>query len=336
MERDKTMKIRGKKIWLFLGILLVATMLFSIGIGRYPLSFSDVISILIGKQEDAMAVQVFYQLRLPRVCFGLLAGSAFGMIGAVFQLLFHNSLASPDLIGVSSGASLGAATAICIGTGTSFSIMTGAFTGGILALILVLILVKLTNQSQKETFLLAGIAVSALADACIMMLKTLVDTEGELAAIEFWTMGSFATVTATKTISIAVPVVVCLLLLLLLQKHILVLGLGDESANYLGMNSKYMRIFLLSICTLATSCIVAIAGGIAFVGLLAPHIAHLLLKRKSNGLMLMSALVGSILVLFADCFARMSMYGELPISILTSLLAVPFLIFFLWKRRSLL
>ena len=319
----------------FIGVALLCTVsLISVLIGSYPLSFSDIVHILMGQQEDAMAVKVFFTLRLPRVGVGILSGLSLGMAGAVFQLLFRNPLAAPDLVGVSSGASLGTAAAIVLGAGSVMQMMTGAFFGGMAALLFVLLLVRVSGSNRPGTYILAGIAISALSNAFIMLLKYMADTEGELAAIDFWTMGSLASVTATKFKLMLPPVLVSLGLLMLFQKEIRVLSLGDEQATFLGMRSNRMRMLLLVLCTLATASVISVTGVISFVGLLAPHIAFLLTGRRSHGYLLLSGLVGGILVVIADCFARSVTGGELPTSILTTLCAVPFFVYFLWKRRG--
>lgn len=315
-------------------ILLLIMTVVSVGIGSYPLSFFEIKDILLHKYNDSMGIRVFYQLRLPRVLLGILAGGTLGIVGAVFQLLFHNPLAAPDFLGVSSGASLGAAIAIVVGTGSSVQIMSGAFLGGMSALILVLGLVKASGQSREYIYVLAGITTSALASALIMILKYMADTEGELAAIEFWTMGSLASVTAAKVMRVMIPIFISVAVLLLMWKEIVLLGLGDEEASHLGVPAARVKVVLLVFATMATSCVVSVTGVISFVGLLAPHLAYLLLGVKSRGYLTVSGIAGSILVVAADCFARTAKQGELPVSILTTLCAVPFLLYFMWKQRD--
>ena len=315
-------------------ILVLVCVFVSLNIGSYPLSFEQIVRVLIQDPIKEMDVQVFYQLRLPRVLMGLMCGFTFGLCGAIFQLMFHNPLASPDLIGVSSGASLGAACMIVLGAGSVMEIMAGSFLGGMLILGAVIALVKVSGSPRNETYVLAGIAASALANALIMMLKIMADSEGELAAIEFWTMGSLATITLDKFLSIAGIVLVSLVLLGLLKKEILILGMGDQNAHNLGMNHDRMRIFILTCCTLAASAIISLTGIISFVGLIAPHLAYLIFKSRTQNYFMMSALIGGILVLCADCFARSLTGGELPTSIFTTFCAIPFFIYFLCRRKG--
>lgn len=315
-----------------LGLLVISGI--SACIGSYSLSLRDIIKILSGSHSDAMSVKVFFVLRLPRVFVGILSGLALGMSGAVFQMLFRNPLASPDLIGVASGASLGTACAIVLGAGSVLQMMTGSFLGGMGALVFVLLLVRVSRSKSPGTYILSGIVISAFSNAMIMILKYMADTEGELAAIDFWTMGSLASVTLDKLKFITLPVITSMGVLLLLKKEILLLSLGDEQATSLGMSSNRMRIILLTFCTLATTSVISVTGVISFVGVLAPHMAFLLLGRKNSSYLLLSSLLGGILVVVADCFARGAIRGELPTSIFTTLCALPFFIFFLWKNKG--
>lgn len=314
--------------------MLCMVSLISIFIGSYPLSFYDIIRIILGKHADSMSEKVLFTLRLPRVGVGILSGLSLGMAGAVFQLVFRNPLAAPDLVGVSSGASLGTATAIVLGAGSMIQMMTGAFIGGMAALAFVIFLVKLSRSNRSGTYILAGIVISALSNAMIMMLKYMADSEGELAAIDFWTMGSLAATTLMKLKVIAIPVLLSMIMLFAFQKEIQLLSLGEEQATYLGMRTNRMRIIILSLCTLATATVISVTGVISFVGLLAPHMAYLLTGRRSRGFLLFSGLMGGILVVVADCFARSVTGGELPTSILTTLCAVPFLVYLLWKQKG--
>lgn len=315
-------------------ILLGFCTILALHTGSYPLSFPDIFAVISGKAKEPMDAGVFLTLRLPRVGMGLLAGFVFGLTGAVFQLLFHNPLASPDLIGVSSGASLGAACMIVLGAGNSVSIMTGSFAGGMLMLLAVIALVKVSGKNRGETYVLAGIASSALSNALIMMLKYMADSEGELAAIEFWTMGSLAAVTSTKVLAALAPVLVSLSCLLLLKKEILLLGMGERTAAFMGMHQEHMRMLILSLCTLATASVVSVTGVISFVGLIAPHLSYLLLGTRTRGYLIFSGICGSTLVVLADCFARSIRGGELPTSILTTFCAVPFFIYVLCKKKE--
>ena len=287
----------------------------SVCVGSFPLSLSQIVALLQGKYSDSLEAQVFWSLRLPRVAAGLLAGLGLGLAGGVYQSIFRNPLASPDLTGVSSGASFGAACAIVSGTGSALSIMAGAFCGGLLSLLLVLLLVRAARMERTGTYVLAGIIISSGAQAGLMCLKLMADPERELASIEFWTMGSLASLTAGK-----------LALLLLFRRPVTILSLGEETARSVGLSTRFWRALLLGLTTLMVAALAAVAGVIAFVGLIAPHIAFLLLRRRGGSSLTLCALVGGCLVLGADILARsLSPGAELPLSIFTILFSIPLL-----------
>lgn len=306
----------------------------SVCIGSYPISLSDIAAIAAGGEVSAMARRVFFALRLPRVGMGLMAGAGLGLCGAVFQMLFQNPLASPDLVGVANGAGAGAAFAIVWGAGSVRAVTGGAFLGGMLALAGVFLLVWLSGGNRPGIFIVSGILLSSLANACIMLLKHAADSEGKLAAIDFWTMGSLAGITAEKVRGTALVCVPAMLLLILLHREILVMGLGDEQAHILGLSAGKMRMLLLALATLCVAGVIAVTGVISFVGLLAPHGAFLLLGRKNRSYLWMSGVVGAGLTVAADCFARSVTAGELPLSILTTLCALPFFLFFIGSGRG--
>lgn len=328
-SKDNTGKIIGGAVCLLILICAVSAC-----IGSYPLSVGDILEVAAGNARGQMREKVFWTLRLPRVLMGVLAGMSLGVGGAVFQLLFRNPLASPDLVGVASGAGVGAACAIVLGTGSMSAVMGGAFAGGMAALLCVFALVTLSGSNRPGMFILGGIVVSSLANALIMILKHLADSDGKLAAIEFWTMGSLASVTAAKTAGVFWVCAPPVLLLLLFHKEILLLSAGDEQAWMLGLSAGKMRILLLTLTTLCVSGVISVTGVISFVGLLAPHTAFLFLQRRNRSYLWMSAVAGAALVVTADCFARSVTAGELPVSILTTLCAVPFLFFLIWKRKG--
>lgn len=314
-------------------LVLAALAVVSLFIGSYPLSVGEIFDILAGKLGDTMPVRVFWQLRLPRMCMGLISGLSLGVAGGVYQIIFHNPLASPDLTGVASGSSLGAACVIVLGAGGSGEIMTGAFTMGLLALGLVLFLVRAARLERTGSYILAGVVVSALAEAGLMALKIMADPERELAALEVWTMGSLASITAGKVVLPAITVLACLGLLLLFRREVLMLSLGEESARSMGLDPTLWRALLLGITTLMVAAVVSVTGVISFVGLIAPHIAFLLLGRRGGPYLPLCGLVGGVVLLCADLLARsLSSGAELPLSIFTVLFAAPVLVALLCRR----
>ena len=304
--------------------LLAALAAASLCVGAYPLTLGQILALPGG--GDPMAARVFFTLRLPRTALAALAGLALGAAGGVYQTVFRNPLASPDLTGVAGGASLGAAAAIVLGAGSAWQIMGGAFLCGLLSLAAVLGLVRAARAERTAAYVLAGILVSALAEAGVMLLKTLADPERELAAIEYWTMGSLAGVTAGKLAAAAPPVLAGLVLVLLFRRQAALLSLGQASARASGLEPRRWRALLLGLTTLMVAAVVSVAGGIAFVGLIAPHIAYGLLRRRGGAFLPLCAVTGADLLLAADLLARSAGGGaELPLSIFTVLFAAPVL-----------
>lgn len=296
--------------------MLLAAFGVSLCIGRYPLSLSDIASALSG--SGGMAAQVFWRLRLPRSAAALAAGMAMGVSGAVYQQVFRNPLAAPDVMGVSGGATLGAAAAIVLLSGRWIEI--GAFAGGVAALLFSLLLARAAGRRDTASIVLSGILLSALSKTGIMLLKVAADSEGELAAIEFFTMGSFAGITAGTLPALLAGVGAGMAALVLLRRQIPLLTLADEEAASLGVNVVHMRAAVLAAATLMACAVSAHAGVIAFSALIAPHGARLLLGGRSRGLLALSALCGGTLMLTADICARLLPGAELPTSVFTTVL----------------
>lgn len=316
------------------GVLLCCLGAVSLCVGSYPLSLNEILTLLTGGLRDTMQAQVFFTLRLPRTAMAAIAGLALGLAGGVYQTVFRNPLASPDLTGVAGGASLGAAAVIVLGGGGAVQIMAGAFGVGLLSLGAVLGLVRACRTDRTATYVLAGILVSALAEAGLMLLKTLADPERELAAIEYWTMGSLSAMTRGKLVA-ALPVAVGAVLVLLFRRQTALLTLGDESARASGLEPGRWRALLLGLSTLMVAAVVSVTGVVAFVGLIAPHIAFGLLRRRGGAFLPLCGLVGADLLLAADLLARNPGSGaELPLSIFTVLFAAPVLCLLMLRRRG--
>ena len=322
-----------RSFWI-VGAFIVLTFLASVCIGNYAISLPEIGAILTGGEVNAMTRNVFFTLRLPRACMGLMAGAGLGVAGSVYQMIFKNPLASPDIIGVSSGANLGAAVAIVsVGTGVG-GIAAGAFAGGLLAVAFVMLLVRATRANTTATYVLAGIVISAVAKSVIMLLKYYADSESNLAAIEYWTMGSFAGVTAGKVFSVLPFWLIGFAGLFLLRRQVGLLSLKEEECRMLGVRLHQVRLAVLTLSTLLVASIVSITGLISFIGLIAPHIARMMIKRENTDTMVLSAMVGGAVLLVADILARSLYAGGLPISILTTVIGVPVLVYFMCKRRE--
>lgn len=307
--------------------LLVALAAASLMVGKYPLSMDK---LLAGNE---LQWRVFVTLRLSRTIVGLVGGFALGVAGFVYQTVFHNPLASPDIIGVSSGASAGAAAGILFLSGAA-AVTLSAFAGALLAVVFALALSSLDRSGRNSTIVLAGIAVHSLAQTALMALKLTADPERELASIEYWIMGGL---NGISMYSIGVNLLLCafcLGVLFLLHRQVILLSAEEGEARMLGVNVGKLRLTVLLIATLVVSSVVSLTGLISFVGLLAPHGARLLTKNNRISTMFLSGLLGGILLCSADILARSVAATELPVSIFTSILGAPFLIFLIVRGRK--
>ena len=298
----------------------------SLFIGKYPLSLAAL------RSGDDLQWRVFRTLRLARVATGVAGGFALGAAGFVYQTVFRNPLASPDIIGVASGASAGAAAGILF-LGTAAGITACSFCGALLAVGAALALSCVDRTGKKSTIVLAGIAVHALAQTVLMALKLTADPERELASIEYWIMGSLNGISVYSIGGNMLLCALCLTVLFLLHRQVILLSAEEGEARMLGVNVGRLRLVVLLIATLVVSGVVSLTGLISFVGLLAPHCARLLTKDNRMGTMLLSGLLGGSLLCMADILARSAGATELPVSIFTSLLGAPFLIFLILRER---
>lgn len=296
-------------------------------VGKYPLSMQQLVA------GDPMHWRVFLTLRCSRTLVGVVGGFALGVAGFVYQTVFGNPLASPDIIGVSSGASAGAAAGILFLSGAA-AVTASAFAGALLAVVLALGLSSLNRSGKSSTIVLAGIAVHSLAQTVLMCLKLTADPERELASIEYWIMGSLNGISVHSIGGNLVLCALCMVALFLLHRQIILLSAEEGEARMLGVCVQRLRLAVLMIATLAVSSVVSLTGLISFVGLLAPHGARLLTKENRMGTMLLSGLLGGALLCGADILARSAAAAELPVSIFTSILGAPFLIFLIVQGRQ--
>lgn len=296
-------------------------------VGKYPLSMQQLLA------GDAMQWRVFLTLRCSRTLVGVIGGFALGVSGFVYQTVFGNPLASPDIIGVSSGASAGAAAGILFLSGAA-AVTASAFAGALLAVVLALALSTLNRSGKSSTIVLAGIAVHSLAQTVLMCLKLTADPERELASIEYWMMGSLNGVSVHSIGGNLILCVLCMGVLFLLHRQIILLSAEEGEARMLGVQVAQLRLLVLMVATLSVSSVVSLTGLISFVGLLAPHGARLLTGQNRMGTMLLGGLLGGILLCGADILARSVASTELPVSIFTSVLGAPFLIFLIVQGRQ--
>jgi len=316
---------RTKLICISGTVLLIILAAVSLTVGKYPLSLEKLIS------GDELQRRVFVTLRLSRTVTAVVGGFALGTAGFVYQTVFRNPLASPDIIGVSSGASAGAAVGILFFSGAAITV--SAFTGALMAVVCAIALSSLDRSGRNSTIVLAGIAVHSLAQTALMCLKLTADPERELASIEYWIMGSLSGISLYSIVPNLILCAVCTAVVFMLHRQIILLSAEEGEARMLGVSVGKLRLCVLLVSTLIVSSVVSLTGLISFVGLLAPHSARLLIGNNRIGAMAASGIFGGVILCAADILARSVASTELPVSIFTSLIGAPFLIFLIVRER---
>ena len=345
------MNLRHKPTVLLVGlaILLPVTMIVSLGTGPVSISAMDILSLLLERlgvmhSDVPEHVRLIVEsIRLPRTLLGVLVGGSLAIGGAAMQGLFRNPLADPSIIGVASGAALGAAVAIVLGgllfSGfpeiiQNYSVSLLAFIGSSLTTLVVYKIGTTSNGTSVATMLLGGVAISALTGACLGILTYLSD-DATLRNLTFWQMGSIAGATWN---SVLISVSLLLPVILLLCRYGPVLNamlLGESEARHLGINVQKAKLVLIVLTALAVGVSVSVAGVIGFVGLVVPHLIRIMAGPDHNVLLPASAMLGAILLLLADMVARVIVSpAELPIGIVTALMGAPFFISLLWQQRK--
>lgn len=329
---------------------LVAAMAFvgfaSIMAGQYQLPMNDVIAAfqrsLLGffaqtgvDPSNAVADSTIINVRLPRVLLGLTVGAGLGIAGAAMQGIFANPLAEPGIIGVSSGAALGASLAIAFAWDQhlSFAVPATAFVGGLLATWTVYVLSRSAGKSVVLTLVLTGIAINAVAGAGIAFLTFMSETTSR-EQIVFWQLGSLNGATWQAVGITAAIVLAGILILTGVSRKLDVLSLGDKSAQQAGVNVEFVRLYAILTVALVTAAAVSYAGIIGFVGLIVPHTLRMLIGPSHKYLLPLSAMGGAVLLMAADIFARTVVpFADMPIGIFTALVGGP--VFFMLLRRTL-
>jgi iron complex transport system permease protein len=306
-------------------------------VGRFPVSLADIAAVLWSKISGAPSdvpsatEAVILQVRGPRVIAAFLVGAALAIAGTAFQGLFRNPLVSPDILGASSGAALGAVLGIYFSLGV-LSIQILAFAGGLVAVTAVyLIGTAIRTRDPVLVLVLAGVVIGSLLGAGVGLVKYLADPYNQLPAMTFWLLGSLAGANAGDLVPLLGPVLIGSLVLLALRHRMNVMSLPEEEARALGVPTGPLRIAIVAAATLVTSASVATAGIIGWVGLVVPHLARSLVGPDFAKLLPVSAILGGGFLLFIDTLARTMAQIEVPLGILTAVVGTPF---FIWLLAS--
>lgn len=319
-------------------VLCLVVFLISLVVGRFFIPLTEVVNILSSKflvipiTWDASMYNVIMEIRLPRVIGAIAVGIALAVSGAAYQGVFRNDLVSPDLLGVSHGASVGA----CVGILMHLSLYGTAilaFIGGIVSVCLTLLLPKIIQNQSRIVLVLCGIIVSGFMTAIIGLLKYIADPDTELQDIVYWQLGSLAKVTWDNLLYVLPIIIACTLAVFALRWRLNILSLSDQEAQSLGVNVNRERLVVIGISTLLTAAAVCLSGTIGWVGLVIPHLSRMLVGNDHKKLIPATIVVSASFLMIADLFARSLTTTEIPLGILCGFIGTPFFAWVLYQQR---
>lgn len=345
------MKAKTSRYNLIITMLVIA-LIFFIGlftaIGTAKVSVGDIFKIIVSKMPlineqidlsniPSTSVSIIWNLRLPRVLLGAMVGASLSMAGATFQGMFKNPMADPYVIGISSGAALGAALAIVfridLGILGFSTISIFAFGGALLAVSVVYNIARIKNKVPVTTLLLAGVAVGQFMTAIMSFMMIMSDKD--MVKIIYWTLGSLAGKGWEPVLKMSLPSILCMVIIGFYAKDLNILLTGEESAQSLGVDVERTKRYILLLGTFMTALSVSVGGIIGFVGLIVPHIVRLLVGPDHRILLPASAFLGAIFMIFADTLARTLISPiEIPVGIITALFGGPFFIYLLKTKMK--
>lgn len=322
-----------------LAVLLICMVVIAVCVGKYSVTAGETVSILLRRifgmemLSDEMTVNVVLRLRIPRIIASVLVGAALSAAGSSYQGIFKNPLVSPDFLGVSSGACIGAAAAILLGL-TSVYVSLLAFLGGLAAVALTVSIPAVLRNRANIMLVLSGIIVGSAMSSILGLLKYVADPDTQLAAITYWTMGSFSYVLPRDLLILAVLVIPPAVILLLMSWWIDVLSMGEAEARALGANVHLIRTVVILCSTLLTAGSVCVAGTISWVGLIVPHFGRMLAGPSSRRLLPVSLLLGGLFMLVVDTLTRVIGAAEMPVSVMTGIIGAPFFCWLLYRQKG--
>lgn len=313
----------------------VLSFVVSLSFGAANTPFTEVFEVLFNSKSNTVTHTILWELRMPRSILAYAAGCGLALAGLVLQIVTRNPLADPYLFGISSGAMFGAVLSISfVGSWIWLPLPIAAFLGSLISMAMLVSFARINRFQQIETLLLAGVALSFLFSAFTSLMLYWSDPQA-VASILFWTLGSFARADWSTVWLPAIVVVCSLCLLFLYRSELMALLLGDESAVTLGINVTKLRILMLIISSVLTASIVALSGGIGFVGLMIPHLVRQFVNIGSRMSFLVTALTGGVFMLWVDVLARTLLNNqELPIGVITAAVGSIFFLITLYTRAQ--
>ena len=320
--------------------LVVVLAAVSLLLGRFPISPAEALAMLANQVAPDLIeptwtnqqASIFFNVRLPRIVLALLIGCCLASAGAAFQGTFQNPLVSPDLLGASQGAALGAAIAILMGL-SSIQISMWAFVFSLITVGLVVFISMHARGNPITVVILAGVMVSSLFSAGVSYTKLVADPNDTLPAITYWLMGSLTGAKFVDIKLVIVPMVIGLVTLFALRWRINILTMGDDEAATMGVNARLVRLLVMVAATLVTASSVAVSGMIGWVGLVIPHLCRMLIGCDYRKLLPASMVMGAGFLLLVDDVARVATTMEIPIGILTAFVGAPFFLYLITKGR---
>lgn len=340
---------RSYRLFLVIALSVLAlTFLLAVSLGRYSVPLNETARIIgdfilrathldgllsIRRTWTTEEATVITMVRLPRAVLALLCGAALALAGAVLQAIFRNPLVSPDVIGVSSGASFGGVLAILLGVG-GIGLVTSSFVFGLLAVSVVLLVGRMAPGNHVLTVVLGGIVIAALASALVSLVTYVADPYTTLPSITFWLIGSLSTASWAKVTLAAIPIVLGGIVCLTLRWRVNVLTLLDDEVRAVGVNPVPLRWLLIASVAMLAAATVATCGVIGWVGLVIPHIARLLLGEDHRQVLPASVLLGGTYLLLMDTVARSVSVTEIPVGILTAVVGAPIFLWLLLRRGA--
>ncbi|MBC5753903.1 iron ABC transporter permease [Roseburia sp. BX0805] len=334
------MQKKGKKtaentiFYIILGILPFLAALICLGIGRYSMSVSETVTTLFSRftnaKVDNTAYTVIFNVRLPRIILAAVVGAGLSCAGAAFQGLFSNPLATPDTLGVASGASFGAVLAMLIG-GNMIGIQGMALIFGLISCLITFLIGRSSRRGSIVMIVLAGLVVSSVFEALVSLMKYVADPQDELPVITYWLMGSMSRANY-KNLVMGIPfIVIGIIIIFALRWRLNILSFNEDEARSLGVNVKILRVAFILASSMITASCVSMCGQVGWVGLLVPHISRMMRGNNNCKVIPVSISLGAFFMIVMDTFARSATASEIPISILTAIIGAPVFIVLLKK-----
>ena len=330
----KTVTEKKTRLWFWISVAGTVCLFFiSMCFGRYGVKISDVFRFFTGQSVPELSSRVLTNLRIPRTIVAALVGIALSVSGVIYQGVFNNKLVSPDLLGVSSGSSVGACFAILIGA-SSVIVSLFSFALGFATVCVTVFVARLFGNRNNVVLLLSGIAIGGLMSSGVGLMKYLADDDSKLSEMTYWLLGDVSASTYREVFVLLPIVAVCSAVALLLGWKLNILSFGEKEARSLGVKYK-VTVFVLIICaTLLTAGAVAVSGTIGWVGLVIPNLVRLFVGSDNRKILPFSMAFGASFMMIVDTLCRTLAPNEIPLGVVTGIIGTPVFLYAIFKRRK--